>query len=285
MTDGGQLLENWQSLLGDARLPRAWAPDTRLPWSDPAFSERMLVLHLDPESPLASRPPEIIRLHVDRLCELLDGPSRILDLGCGPGLYCHELARRGHEAVGVDFAPAPIRHARQVAADERLAARFLEADLRALDAAALGVFDAVTIWFGEFNAFPRREIEQLMPRLAALLASGGVLLVEYQDWDSFPRDGERSWEACASSVLLERPHLWLRESVWLEDEDTELNLHWTLDPATGELRRWAVCHQAWREAELAALLRGHGLGEPAFEPPVAGLGDRFEFPLFLARKR
>ncbi|MBN1857919.1 class I SAM-dependent methyltransferase [Candidatus Bipolaricaulota bacterium] len=41
--------------------------------------------------------------------------KRILDLGCGTGLLAWELARRGHEVVGIDLSPAMINVARRKA--------------------------------------------------------------------------------------------------------------------------------------------------------------------------
>jgi SAM-dependent methyltransferase len=37
--------------------------------------------------------------------------GRALDLGCGRGQYTPELARRGWEAVGIDYVPAAIKAA------------------------------------------------------------------------------------------------------------------------------------------------------------------------------
>ena len=37
--------------------------------------------------------------------------GRALDLGCGRGRYAPELARRGWEAVGIDYVPAAIEAA------------------------------------------------------------------------------------------------------------------------------------------------------------------------------
>jgi SAM-dependent methyltransferase len=57
--------------------------------------------------------------------------KRVLDAGCGPGVYAEWLARNGAEVVGVDFSPEMVRLAR-----ERLRGRaeILEADLgRGLD--------------------------------------------------------------------------------------------------------------------------------------------------------
>ncbi len=58
-------------------------------WDDPHISAQMLRHHLDPMSPAASRTHAFIDRSVDWLCAVLGlGPSsRVLDLGCGPGLY------------------------------------------------------------------------------------------------------------------------------------------------------------------------------------------------------
>ena len=41
--------------------------------------------------------------------------SRILDIGCGSGRYSVEMARRGAEVVGIDFAPRMLELAREAA--------------------------------------------------------------------------------------------------------------------------------------------------------------------------
>ena len=81
----------------DAERPvRPWLDESQIPWHDPDFSRRMLDVHLDPSTHMASRSPDVIARHLDWLAAQLApkaGPeSQILDVGCGPGLYCHELA-------------------------------------------------------------------------------------------------------------------------------------------------------------------------------------------------
>jgi len=49
------------------------------------------------------------------LCGSVEG-KKILDVGCGPGNYCVEFARRGAQVVGLDFAPAMVERARTAAA-------------------------------------------------------------------------------------------------------------------------------------------------------------------------
>lgn len=102
--------------------PTPWVEGDNIPWQDPAFSERMLVEHLSQEHDRASRRASSIDAHVCFIGEQISGlgRARILDLGCGPGLYLHRLARLGHRGHGIDFSPAAINYARKVAAQERL---------------------------------------------------------------------------------------------------------------------------------------------------------------------
>ena len=92
------------------RVPKPWSEGEKIPWNDPEFSRRMLDEHLSQAHDAASRRFEIIDKHVDWIhTHVLKGnPTRILDLGCGPGLYTNRLARLGHHCVGIDFSPASI---------------------------------------------------------------------------------------------------------------------------------------------------------------------------------
>ena len=66
------------------------------------------------------------------------GGRRVLDAGCGTGLFAREAARRGAEVVAVDLSPRLIAHAAAASPDGRI--RYLAGDM--LDP-ALGRFDHV----------------------------------------------------------------------------------------------------------------------------------------------
>jgi SAM-dependent methyltransferase len=66
--------------------------------------------------------------------------GRALDLGCGRGQYTPELARRGWEAVGIDYVPAAIEAA--AARSQGLAGlSYVVGDVTRLPSARLGTFD------------------------------------------------------------------------------------------------------------------------------------------------
>ncbi|HEU4944195.1 MAG TPA: methyltransferase domain-containing protein, partial [Solirubrobacterales bacterium] len=72
---------------------------------------------------------------VDRALAMLgaQGGERVLDMACGTGRHSLELARRGHEVVGVDISPDLLAIAEADAEAESLSASFLAVDLRELD--------------------------------------------------------------------------------------------------------------------------------------------------------
>ncbi|HEY5640757.1 MAG TPA: SAM-dependent methyltransferase, partial [Dehalococcoidia bacterium] len=77
--------------------PAPWAEGDTVPWHEPGFSRRMLKEHFSQEHDAASRRTETIDAHVAWIHDelLAARPSRVLDLGCGPGLYMERLARLG----------------------------------------------------------------------------------------------------------------------------------------------------------------------------------------------
>ncbi len=145
--------------------PTPWAEGDKIPWNDPAFSMRMLHEHLSQEHNAASRRLAIIDQHVNWIHTTILGgvAAKILDLGCGPGLYTNRLAQLGHTCVGIDYAPASIGYARKQADKHGLACRYLEADVR--DAELGSGYDLVLMIHGEINVFRKEEIRAILDKV------------------------------------------------------------------------------------------------------------------------
>jgi SAM-dependent methyltransferase len=91
------------------------------------------------------------------LCEAvgLRAGHKVLDVAAGSGNAALSAARRGCEAVGIDYVPALIERASQRAAVDRLPARFEVGDCEAIPCPD-GSFDVVLSVFGSIFA-PRQE--------------------------------------------------------------------------------------------------------------------------------
>jgi SAM-dependent methyltransferase len=95
----------------------------------------------------------------------------VLDVGCGPGRHVHALARRGVLALGVDVSPIAVALAR------RRGAKVLEASIFDRLPGA-GSWRTALLLDGNIGIGGRPDA--LMRRLVALLAPGGVVLVELE---------------------------------------------------------------------------------------------------------
>ena len=279
------------TILAAERPVRPWTDGSQLPWNEPDFSRRMLDVHLDPSTHMASRSPDVIARHLDwlasQLATKMGNDSHILDVGCGPGLYCHELARRGYKTTGFDFAPSPLTWAKATAEAEKLDCRFLDADLTNLSedfSEQVGPVDAITFWFGEFHSFEPPVAAKFLSQLADCLKPGGLFVLEYQPWDIFVTEDSSEWSAHEKSVFCDVPHLWLQEFHWDEAARTEIHVHWIIEQQSGNLKRYIQCHQGWPDDELVELLAGVGLVDPVFHSPVTGIDEQFEFPIMVTRK-
>lgn len=266
---------NLSDVITRALPPAAWAEGDNIPWDDPAFSERMLKEHLCQDSDAASRRFEKIDAQVRWIHEqLLDQQgTRVLDLACGPGLYASRLAGFGHECHGLDFAPAAIEYARDMAHREGLACSYELADIRT---AALGEgFGLAMLLFGQLNVFRRSEAEAILLRAFDSLRPGGQLLLEPQRFATVRGDGDShtSWYSSADGLFSERPHLCLTESFWDAEVRVSTQRFMIIDAATGEVERHAMSNEAYTDDELVALASRSGFEDVRLLPSLIGVDD------------
>lgn len=96
-------------------------------WNDSYIASQMLKAHLDPQSDAASKRP-IIREKTVRWLTTnlkLNGKTKILDIGCGPGLYCELFAKKKIPTTGLDFSEGSLWFARERAEKKNLKIDYL----------------------------------------------------------------------------------------------------------------------------------------------------------------
>jgi SAM-dependent methyltransferase len=269
--------------------PHLWLNGGNLPWNDPAFSARMLHEHLDESHGAASRSSAERALQLDWIWERLGlrPDSRILDVTCGPGLYAVALAQRGCRITGVDFSPASIAYARELAARAGVADRcvFVEQDVTRY-VPEQNAYDAALFLYGQLAVFPREVAAGLLATIACSLKPGGRLCVELLDRERVDKTNSNWWFTDDKGLWGKRPFLHLGERHWNEVEQTSVERYFILDLETADLTEIHLCDQTYGLEEMTATLQAAGFAVVDHHMAWDGLPlyDAAEWVVYVAQK-
>ena len=252
--------------------PQPWDGGDNLPWHEREFSERMLKEHLSQAHDKASRRTEIIDQHVAWIHQsvLSGNASRILDLGCGPGLYTSRLAKRGHDCAGIDYSPASIEYARNQGDAAGLSCAYVCKDIRT--AAYGNAFDLVLLISGELNVFSPKDAKTILNKAQEALVPGGILALEAHTFEAIQAIGMRPpfWYSSESGLFSSDPHLCLQEQSWHGDTSASTVRYFVVDALTNDVRTYAQTFHAYGEDGYRTLLLEAGFADIEFLPSLTG---------------
>jgi SAM-dependent methyltransferase len=128
---------------------------------------------------------ESIHGEADLVDSLLERGASVLDAGCGTGRVAIELARRGHDVVGVDLDPAMLDLARGKAPELVWIQGDLASTVVASGTGERQLFDAA-VAAGNVMIFLERGTEAaVVANIASHLRPGGVLVAGFQLSDGY----------------------------------------------------------------------------------------------------
>jgi SAM-dependent methyltransferase len=133
-----------------------------------------------------------------RLLELRPGLS-VLDLACGHGRIANRLAARGCTVTGLDSSETFLQRARADAAAAAVAVEYRHGDMRQPPA---GPFDRVVSWFTAFGYFDDDGNRQVLSALARVLAPGGRVALDLNNYPAVMRTYQSSIVAERDGALL-----------------------------------------------------------------------------------
>ena len=164
-------------------------------WTEPYIQKQMLKEHLNLSSDGASRKMESIKKISGFIMENTRAKSRLLDLGCGPGLYTSFFKDKGYDVTGVDFNRASIEYA----ASKRNDVNYLLADY--IENYPEGDFDTIIMIYCDMGTHSDDDRDKLLANIYNSLNKGGVFIFdvftegltmdkfESKDWDYAPMGG------------------------------------------------------------------------------------------------
>lgn len=236
-------------------------------WREPYIAEQILEAHLDPASDDASRRPPVISRSTEWIAGLVARGSHLVDLGCGPGLYCVGFHRRGLRVTGIDYSKTAIAYARAQAGRLKHRIEYILDDYRA--AVLPPRVDIVTLIYGGICCITDSERDDLLARIRASLVPGGLFV-----FDAFTRsyvDSSRGgwYFKLRDGFWRPGPHLVFERKHEYPEADTHLDRYIVAD-----LRRGLETYNMWKhyytKESLGAVLDRAGFAVTGWYGDLAG---------------
>lgn len=180
-------------------------------WTDPHLAKGMLAAHLNESHDAATRGPASVDATVAWIREASGGRGRLLDLGCGPGVYARRFYDAGYAVSGVDISAGSIAYAVEAAAAAGQAIEYRVADY--LRDPLGGPYDLAACIYCDVGALTPAERDAFLARTRDALADGGLLFFDVFGPGLCARRREgRSWSAEAGGGFWSpKPHIEISE--------------------------------------------------------------------------
>ncbi len=259
---------NIQEIIHQSNRPGLYEKGSAVMWTDPYISAQLLETHLNPDLDLASRKPETIRQTIDWiLSESGSQALKILDLGCGPGLYSEILAGKGHQVTGVDFSENSINYARKEAKKKGLNISYIRENYLEMEMEE-NKFDLVLLIFTDFGPLLPEERNQLLQMIRRVLKPGGIFIFDVLNEKNFEEKlSPRNWEVSERGFWRDHPYLALSESFLYKEEKLILYQHLIIDEK-GNIDSYRFWNHFFSEQDLKEILQSMGFDNISFHENV-----------------
>lgn len=211
----GKKMFDLDDLLRTCRQPKPYEPGAEL-WNDPHISKRMLEAHLDPSTDLASYRPDSIRSICEFLSESLElkEGSSLIDLGCGPGLYCSRFSKSGISVTGIDRSENSIRYA----GSQDARTHYIQGDyLLPFD---MNSFDAAVMVSQDYGVLSPENRKRLLQNVRTALCPHGRFAFDVPSLAAYRNRQEQAkekWYAASSGFWRSHPHFILEKTYFYAD--------------------------------------------------------------------
>ncbi|MFA8436707.1 MAG: methyltransferase domain-containing protein [Marinifilaceae bacterium] len=248
-------LEGLQEL---TKKPELFAKDPVNFWQDPYISDHILYAHLDEDSDEGSRNYATIIKSVIWISDFLNLPagSKLLDLGCGPGLYSEQFHGQGFEVTGIDFSANSIRYAREQAEASNWPIEYICQDYLSINYTE--EFDVITLIYGDLCVLSNEDRSKLLKKVWKALKPGGHLICDVFTKNYFKKSNQKqSW------------YISLEEGFWKPEEHLLLQHHYkykkdkvrldkyTLIKKDGEMQTYHIWKQYFNPLRAEMMLKDH----------------------------
>ena len=244
-------------LRGQLIKPEIYAESEKEFWTDGYISQQLLTAHLDQTFDGASRKLEFIKESIEWIAEItpVNKYRKVIDLGCGPGLYAERLARLGYTVNGIDFSQNSIAYAINEAKNQQLTIDYRQQDY--LQWQEPESYDLALLIYCDYGALSPAKRKLLLKNIYESLKSGGRLIIDVFSLVKLQRfESGTSWETHEESGFWSKgEHLTLANNVIY---DGNVTLEQTVLLKDETLETFNIWHHYFDDANIALELQEAG---------------------------
>ncbi len=220
----------FEKLMAYSAKPTLYSGGTIKLWEDAHISQGMLQAHISPNIDAGSRNHSFIDRSVEWISDIAPVTEypRVLDLGCGPGLYATRLYNKGYQVTGIDISENSIRYARETAEKEDAKITYIHGSYLELD--EIEAFDLAILIYCDYSVLSPEERQKLLKNIMKALRKGGKLIFDvFTPLQYEGRNETTRWYFNDSAGFFKAsPHLCL-ESTFIYEDDVRLDQYVILD--------------------------------------------------------
>lgn len=228
-------------------------------WDDEYISKQMLDAHLDPNWDSASRKHETIKLTCKWINSKINNgiKTKLLDLGCGPGLYCSILYDMGLEVTGIDYSRRSIEYAKKEASLNERKIEYIYQDYLKMNYNQ--EYDAAIMIYCDFGVLSHKNREILLKKVYSALKDGGYF--SFDIWSTNNNELKQSYKEWVihkeGGFWSKTPYIELVNKKYYGSNNVSLKQH-VIIKETGETKVYNLWEQLYTPDSIREILNAHG---------------------------
>jgi SAM-dependent methyltransferase len=227
-------------------------------WTDDYLSKSLLKSHLDDYPDGASRKGKVFEDTLKWINSKINKNSKIIDFGCGPGLYSYRLGMLGHDVLGIDFNKESIRYAQEnkiiSMKTEFIYGNFLNESIdRKFDVAIFICF--------EFGALIPAEQILILNKIYNLLEVNGILLLDCFGEKRIEKEYKegKNWHISnGGGFWSNEPYFLMEETIYYREEKAVGRRYYIVNQITKEIKEFILWDQYYDKNSIKTLIEKNG---------------------------
>lgn len=237
-------------------------------WDDGYISKQILKAHLSLNVDSASRNIDFMKRSVKWITSLNDNKSgvKLLDLGCGPGLYAQLFSDYNYEVVGIDFSKRSIDYANsQLKSDDKITYIYDNY----LNINYDNEFDVIILIYCDYGTLVKEDRLKLLNKAYNALNDNGILIIDgfstnhlknFKDKESFAYEKYGFWS--------EKPYLVIERFKHYKKTNNILEQYIVIDDE--KLNYYNIFNQVFTKDSLINEFQQAKFDDLSFYDDVAG---------------